>query len=173
MRHNKSQVTSRPIVWLGQSVDTSSLCSSHPELRRAPFLTSLGCAIRRPRLTRTHFNKCLRAKLGVSGPLMLDSGGFALSKQTHPGWDVHLVGALIENVDADVFCQFFDHPPCLGDCARVRRKKIVTSMGNFQILHERFPEKIINASRSWKKPVRRWIYRSNFLHDIHPRSGLV
>src|SRR4051794_22276419 len=93
----------RPIVWLGQSVDTSSLCSSYPELQDGNFLTSLGCAIRRPSLLKTHFNGSLRRKLGLTGPLMLDSGGFALLNNPHARWTAATVARLIEEVSADVY----------------------------------------------------------------------
>jgi queuine/archaeosine tRNA-ribosyltransferase len=131
-----------PFVWLGQSVDTSSLCSRFDELRRAPFLTSLGCAIRRPSLGRTHFHSGLRATLGVSGPLMLDSGGFALSTKPTSTWTVDFVGDFIEKIDADIFVTL-DFPPGLRDPASERRKKICLSLRNYEILRRRCLNKTI------------------------------
>jgi queuine/archaeosine tRNA-ribosyltransferase len=134
--------STRPMVWLGQSTDTSSLCSAYAELKGAPFLTSLGCAIRRPSLERTHFNGQLRAMLGVRGPIMLDSGGFALSRNHAPEWTVRRVGNFIEKVDADIFVTL-DHPPRLRDTASDRRSKIGRSMRNYRSLSDRFPDKVI------------------------------
>src|SRR3954471_12160417 len=112
----------RPVVWLGQSVDTSSLCSSYPELQDGNFLTSLGCAIRRPSLVKTHFNGSLRGKLGVTGPLMLDSGGFALLKNSHAKWTVATVAKLIEAVSAEIYVSL-DFPPVASDTGDERRRK--------------------------------------------------
>jgi hypothetical protein len=123
----------RPIVWLGQSVDTSSLCSSYPELQDGNFLTSLGCAIRRPSLLKTHFNGSLRRKLGVTGPLMLDSGGFALLNNPHARWTASTVATLIEAVSADVYVSL-DFPPVASDTTDDRRSKIARSFQNYRSL---------------------------------------
>jgi queuine/archaeosine tRNA-ribosyltransferase len=145
MRHTKNGNTAKknaPMVWLGQSVDTSSLCASHPELRRVRFLTSLGCAIRRPSLRDTHFNSGLREKLGVTGPLMIDSGGFALLMNPRARWTVRSVGDLMARIDAQIFVSL-DHPPHRTDTVEARINKIVLSSRNFRILTDRFPEKTI------------------------------
>jgi queuine/archaeosine tRNA-ribosyltransferase len=143
MSHCDTKVNGEePTVWLGQSVDTSSICASHPELSRAHFLTSFGCSIRRPSLLKTHFNCGLRNKLGVSGPLMIDSGGFALMKNPNPRWTVYNVAKLIGQVEAEIFVSL-DLPPSNSDSARVRRSKIFRSFHNFCYLSSRFPHKII------------------------------
>jgi len=129
-------------IWLGQSVDTSSLCSQYRELSNANFLTSVGCAIRRPSLVGTHFNSAIKKKLGLTGPLMLDSGGFALSKGPRVEWTVRRVGDLIEQTDADIFVSL-DSPPSPQDKAADRKAKIIWSMGNFTTLQNRFPDKLI------------------------------
>lgn len=131
-----------PTVWLGQSVDTSSICSTHPELNQRPFLTSLGCAIRRPSLRRSHFDGQLKNKLGIKGPLMLDSGGFALLMNPNARWTVREVSKAIERTDADIFVNL-DFPPTIEDTAEDRRKKIIKSTNNFKTLSERFPSKTI------------------------------
>ena len=113
-----------PVVWLGQSADTSSLCAGHAELSRLPFLTSLGCAIRRPSLSRTHFNENLRTVLGLTGPLMLDSGGFALSKKPDKKWTTHKVANFIRKIDADIFVTL-DFPPRLKILQRTEGKKLL------------------------------------------------
>lgn len=131
-----------PRIWLGQSVDTSSICARHPELRKASFLTSLGCSIRRPNLRVTHFNSELREKLGISGPLMINSGGFALMNCPNTNWTVRNVGDLIEKIEADVFVSL-DLPPHVQDDNTIRRRKIRASSKNFGLLTERFPGKTI------------------------------
>lgn len=142
MTKTQDIVKSGPVVWLGQSVDSSNICSCYPELSRAPFLTSLGCAIRRPSLRETHFNSTLREKLQVTGPLMIDSGGFVLSTKPNAGWTVRTVAKSIAKIEADIFVTL-DYPPHLTDKARKRREKIVSSINNFEFLSERFPDKVI------------------------------
>jgi queuine/archaeosine tRNA-ribosyltransferase len=132
----------RPVIWLGQSVDTSSICSQYPQLRKSHFLTSLGCAIRRPSLRRSHFNVSLRAKLGVTGPLMVDSGGFALLMNPTAKWSARNVSDLISRIDADVFVSL-DLPPLKSDTAADHRKKIFRSHRNYQFLSMAFPDKVI------------------------------
>jgi queuine/archaeosine tRNA-ribosyltransferase len=133
---------SMPTVWLGQSVDTSSICSKYSELNNIPFLTSLGCAIRRPSLKKSHFHSELRSKLGITGPLMVDSGGFALMMNPRSRWSIRDVSALINRIDAEIFVSL-DHPPSRRDTSAQRQRKIKLSSRNFRILAERFPSKII------------------------------
>jgi queuine/archaeosine tRNA-ribosyltransferase len=146
MKKGKSQnlasTKTRPHIWLGQSADTSSICSSYDELRTAAFLTSLGCVMRRPGLRGSHFNSTLRDKLGLAGPLMIDSGGFALMKAPSTKWSVTIVGNFIESIDAEVFVSL-DLPPTAGDDQDVRRRKIRASIRNFRYLLDRFPTKTI------------------------------
>lgn len=129
-------------VWLGQSVDTSSICAGYDELNSLPFLTSLGCAIRRPSLRRTHLNADLRTKLGLTGPLMIDSGGFALSMDPSARWSIRHVSSAIQEIQADIFVTL-DLPPHRTDGTRDRMRKIRKSVMNYELLSERFPEKII------------------------------
>lgn len=129
-------------VWLGQSVDTSSICSGYEELNSLPFLTSLGCAIRRPSLRKTHLNADLRTKLGLNGPLMVDSGGFALSINPSASWSLRHVSEAIQEIRADIFVTL-DIPPHRTDTSRDRMRKIRKSVSNYELLSERFPEKVI------------------------------
>jgi tRNA-guanine family transglycosylase len=131
-----------PILWLGQSADTSSICSEYPELRCAPFLTSLGCTIRRPSLDVSHFHAGLKVKLGITGPLMVDSGGFVLSRTSAPHWTIDRVARFIERIDADIFVSL-DHPPSANDTSNSRKRKIADSMRNFRKLARDLPHKIV------------------------------
>ena len=131
-----------PVAWLGQSADTSCICSTHHELNRTPFLTSLGCAIRKPSLIKTHFNSDLRAKLGVRGPLMVDSGGFALVANPRARWMLRDVEKIIRAVEADIFVSL-DFPPTTRDTSSERRTKIIRSVESFYALSSRIDNKII------------------------------
>jgi queuine/archaeosine tRNA-ribosyltransferase len=138
----RQQQRDQPVIWLGQSVDTSSICAAHCQLNRMPFLTSLGCAIRKPSLKHTHFTRDLKAKLGITGPLMVDSGGFALMRNPRAKWTIRDVSKFVSNIDAEVFVSL-DHPPGKRDTASERRWKIELSTRNFKLLSERFPNKTI------------------------------
>jgi hypothetical protein len=141
MRERKITL-SPPIVWLGQSVDTSAICAHHSALANLPFLTSLGCAIRKPSLKSTHFRPELKDKLGISGPLMVDSGGYALSVSPNSRWTWKEVAQQISKIDAEIFVSL-DHPPHFKDSEKSRRKKIAASMENFGRLSEEFKAKVI------------------------------
>jgi len=132
----------RPMIWLGQSADTSSLCAAHDELNQMPFLTSLGCAIRKPSLRNTHFTSDLKKKLGISGPLMVDSGGFALMANPKAQWALRDVARFIETLNAEIFVSL-DHPPGNGDSKKERQAKIRRSVKNFRILSEKFLSKMV------------------------------
>jgi queuine/archaeosine tRNA-ribosyltransferase len=131
-----------PVVWLGQSVDTSSICAGHPDLNSVPFLTSLGCAIRRPALRKTHLNSQLKTKLGIKGPVMVDSGGFALTLNPSARWTVCHVEAAISEIGGDIFVTL-DYPPRYDDSRHDRMRKIERGVKNFRVLTEVFPDKII------------------------------
>lgn len=132
----------KTVAWLGQSVNTSSICAHHPELNISPFLTSLGCAIRRPSLKRTHLNSGLRVKLGISGPLMIDSGGFALMRSPDSKWSLREVADLMGTIEADIFVSL-DYPPHKSDSKQDRLEKISKSFQNFKKLSDRFPNKTV------------------------------
>jgi hypothetical protein len=88
------------------------------------------------------FDGKLRDKLGITGPLMIDSGGFALLMNPRAKWTVGTVGDLIAKIDGQIFVNL-DLPPHTEDNAESRRRKIRRSNTNFDILSARFPEKTI------------------------------
>jgi queuine/archaeosine tRNA-ribosyltransferase len=98
--------------------------------------------MRRPSLRGSHFNLSLRDKLGLAGPLMIDSGGFALMKVPSAKWSATIVGNFIESIDAEIFVSL-DLPPSTGDDQHERQRKIRASTRNFRYLTDRFPTKTI------------------------------
>jgi tRNA-guanine family transglycosylase len=126
-----------PIVWLGQSVDTSALVARVPAMQRWPVLTSLGDAMRRRRYLRSHFNGELRSNLGLRGPLMLDSGGFALMKRQAEDWSVRRIAEIYRCVDADVLVSL-DHPVSNSDSPACGRRKRRLTIENFSRLYDEF-----------------------------------
>jgi len=90
----------------------------------------------------THFGEDLRKKLGVTGPIMIDSGGFVLMKNPSATWSLKTVAEFIAKIDADVFVSL-DLPPSIGDTGPDRLLKIRRSNRNFKILSEQFPGKSV------------------------------
>jgi tRNA-guanine family transglycosylase len=131
-----------PMMWIGQSVDTSILHITAPEFRGSPVLTSLGCAIRRPSLLPRRFSPHLKATLNVGGPLMLDSGGFAMMKNKAQNWSAEDVSAVYDRVDADILVSL-DVPPGLNDRPNVRADKLERTLSNLAILASRFGSRLM------------------------------
>src|ERR1700744_3371594 len=75
-------------IWLGQSVDTSTLHTSYSDYSRVPILTSVGCAMRRPSANKPKFDQNLRELVGARSRLMVDSGGFVLMGKDVAHWSV-------------------------------------------------------------------------------------
>jgi tRNA-guanine family transglycosylase len=131
-----------PMMWIGQSVDTSILHVTVPEFRDLPVLTSLGCAIRRPSLLARRFGPNLKATLNVSGPLMLDSGGFSMMKNKASNWSAEDVSAVYHRVDADIVVSL-DIPPGLNDRRSARAVKLDRTLNNLAILAPRFGPRLM------------------------------
>jgi queuine/archaeosine tRNA-ribosyltransferase len=93
-------------------------------------------------LKETHFNSGLKEKLGISGPLMVDSGGFALMMNPGSRWTIRDVSQFVDKIDGDIFVSL-DHPPARQDQSNERLRKIALSAHNYRILYESFVSKII------------------------------
>jgi len=172
-------------MWIGQSVDTSVLTARVPEFRGWPMLTSLGCAIRKPRLIETRFQADLKSRLGITGPLMLDSGGFVLMKRHVRSWGVRKVAAVYEAVEADVLVSL-DHPPALGDTLSERRAKyrrtfldldfLLLRCGGrlMPVVHGRTPEEVESNCRAIRMRIGapRWVGLGGLV-PLLQRSGNV
>jgi tRNA-guanine family transglycosylase len=130
------------MMWLGQSVDTSVIHSSVPEYKSLPVLTSLGCAIRRPALLTSRFGPNLKSTVQAGGPLMLDSGGFALMKNETHDWTAQHVSDVYDRVDADIVASL-DVPPGLADERRARARKLRRTLDNLAILAPRFGARLM------------------------------
>lgn len=131
----------KPVVWAGQSVDTSKILSRYPDFRNQPLLTSVGCAIRRPSLIKNHFHAGLREKLCTKGPIMVDSGGFVLMTQD-VNWGVSELSSIFKNTDADLFISL-DLPPLPSDSKSTIKKKWKTTVRNYDYLTSQFGEQIV------------------------------
>lgn len=120
-------------LWLGQSARTTVVTRAYPALAAARWMASLGDAIHRPRMLETVFGPQLKARLAITGPLMLDSGGFTLMMRKG---DLSLAQVLraFGSVDADVLVSL-DYPPLETDPVDVRQAKYANTLANFVALH--------------------------------------
>jgi tRNA-guanine family transglycosylase len=120
------------MVWLGQSARTTVVTRAYPELRQERWMASLGDAIHRPRMLQTVFTAGLKEKLFVTGPLMLDSGGFTMMMR-HACLTVVDVLSVFRATSADVVVSL-DHPPLASDAAEVRLRKYQQTLENLKYL---------------------------------------
>jgi len=137
-----TKMIKKPTVWLGQSADTSAICRDYSALRVRPFLTSLGCAIRKPNLLKSHFHNDYKTKLAFDGPVMVDSGGFVMTSTESRSWNTKRLAKCIEKMEADVFVSL-DLPPGPKDSRSDRLEKIKLSVRNYAALTSKFPNKNI------------------------------
>lgn len=117
----------RPTVWLGHSVRTTMLTACHERLAAAPHMVSLGDAVHRPNLLDRVFAEPLKPRLGLKGPLMLDSGGFTLLGRGGL-LNATKLGRIYADTDAD-FVISLDAPTFRGErrAERMRKHQITRS----------------------------------------------
>ena len=84
-------------------------------------MASLGDAIHRPRMLGTVFGPTLKQRLNVTGPLILNSGGFTFMMR-NGRLPLAAVARAFSDVDADVVISL-DYPPLASDTVEVRRAK--------------------------------------------------
>lgn len=120
-------------LWLGQSARTTVVTRAYPELATARWMASLGDAIHRPRMLDTAFGPQLKARLAITGPLMLDSGGFTLMMRQGE-LSLAQVARAFAAADADVVISL-DYPPLDSDPEDVRREKYARTLTNYVALH--------------------------------------
>jgi tRNA-guanine family transglycosylase len=120
-------------LWLGQSARTTVVTRAYPQLASARWMASLGDAIHRPRMLETVFGRQLKTRLAITGPLMLDSGGFTMMMREG---DLSLaqVARAFGAADADVLVSL-DYPPLGTDPVEVRQAKYANTLANFTALH--------------------------------------
>lgn len=121
------------LVWLGQSARTTVVTHTYPELASARWMASLGDAIHRPRMLDTVFGPDLKTRLAITGPLMLDSGGFTMMMRKGRLGLAEVVKAFGQ-VAADVVISL-DYPPLDSDLPEERRAKYGRTLDNFTLLH--------------------------------------
>ena len=121
------------LVWLGQSARTTLVTRAYPELASARWMASLGDAIHRPRMLDTVFGPELKTRLAITGPLMLDSGGFTMMMRDGRLGLSEVVKAFGQ-VAADVVISL-DYPPLGSDSSEERQAKYVRTLANFTVLH--------------------------------------
>ena len=134
--------THRRTIWLGQSVDTSTIHDGYRDFDRLPILTSVGCAIRRPIAVSKKLKDNLRNRIGAKDRLMVDSGGFVLMHKSNAAWNVNRVARLYEQIDADHLVSL-DVPPSSSDSSTTRRRKYTKTFANLERLAGQFGERVV------------------------------
>jgi queuine/archaeosine tRNA-ribosyltransferase len=120
------------MVWLGQSTRTTVVTKVYPELAGERWLASLGDVVHRPRLAETVFRRSLKERLRVTGPVMLDSGGFTM--MTRAGaLGLYDVMSIYKETSADLLISL-DQPPIDTDEPEARRKKYDINYRNYAAL---------------------------------------
>lgn len=124
-----------PMVWLGQSVRTTVITKRYPSFSQACWMVSLGDAVHRPRLADTVFRSGIRKRIGVHGPIMLDSGGFTMmmKKQSLP---IDQIADIYLEAEAEL-CITLDIPPANDDSAKARSRKYKVTLENLARLIDR------------------------------------
>ncbi len=121
-----------PMVWLGQSVRTTVVTRRYPEFAQESWMVSLGDAVHRPRLIDKVFKADIRERIGVKGPLMLDSGGFTMMMNNRS-----LRVQDIANIYGDAkveLCITLDIPPLKTDTRQKRSSKYRRTLDNLALL---------------------------------------
>lgn len=145
-----------PTIWLGQNLRNRVLFASDAELSGAPVLISFGDAIQRSSYKQRFFNKRLRETLGITGPIMVDSGGFALLDRPHLTCALADLRAIYDEVPADIVVSL-DHPPTTHANKEQRARLRKRTLRNYQHLREiAMPERLMPVvhGHSWDELLR-------------------
>ena len=97
-------------------------------------MVSLGDAVHRPRLIENVFRSDIRGRIGVEGPLMLDSGGFTMMMNDR-SLKLPEIAAIYCDTQAEL-CITLDVPPIASDSARKRSGKYRRTRNNLSALIE-------------------------------------
>jgi tRNA-guanine family transglycosylase len=84
-------------------------------------------------MLKTVFTAGLKDRLRITGPLMLDSGGFTMMMQRHGRLTVADVLSIFRTAAADVVVSL-DHPPLASDVPEVRQSKYARTLENLRYL---------------------------------------
>lgn len=117
-----NQVLRTPMLWLCQNLRNQVLPAQHDALKRAPVLVSLGDAFLRPSYKDRFFTERLREILGMQGPIMVDSGGFALMGRREQRWSMKEIERIYSQLPADILVSL-DYPPSPND-NQITRKRL-------------------------------------------------
>lgn len=130
-----------PRLWLGQPTDTRVLTTCDPNMASWPSLLSLGDVIRRPRAQQI-FQGAVGPRLGLNGPILIDSGGFTLSQRGAVDWTPEKVRGIYDKLQADLFVSL-DYPPKRADNSEDRLRKILAGAEAYRVLADSSQGKLI------------------------------
>jgi tRNA-guanine family transglycosylase len=127
-----------PMLWLCHNLRNQVLLAGCEELRRAPVLVSLGDAFLRPSYKDRFFTERLRETLGLQGPIMVDSGGFALMGRRELQWSMKEIKRIYCQLPAEILVSL-DHPPSPNDDKVTRRRLRRKTAENLKVMRDFVP----------------------------------
>jgi|SRR5271157_1432387 len=127
-----------PIIWLGQNLRNRVLLAEHDELKSSPILVSMGDAFLRPSYKDRFFTEHLRESLGMTGPLMVDSGGYALLARRSLRCSIKELERIYLKLPADILVSL-DCPPSPSDDQVKRSTLRRRTLRNLEILSHIIP----------------------------------
>jgi queuine/archaeosine tRNA-ribosyltransferase len=133
-----NQVLRTPMLWLCHNLRNQVLLAQHEGLRRAPVLVSLGDAFLRPSYKDRFFTERLRETLGMQGPIMVDSGGFALMGRRELQWSMKEIERIYSQLSADILVSL-DHPPSPNDDQITRKRLRQKTLRNLKRMRDFVP----------------------------------
>jgi queuine/archaeosine tRNA-ribosyltransferase len=104
-------------------------------LNDIPLMISVVDLTTRPNLRRAIGQEGIKAFLGVSSPVMIDSGGFSFMTGRYAPITVDELVAIYRTLGADVYAAL-DVPPAAGDDASQRRRKWQRTLANLDRMLE-------------------------------------
>src|SRR5713226_7205730 len=112
-------------------------------LRNVPLMISAVDLVTRPRLRHAIGRVGIRAYLDVSGPIMIDSGGYSIMSGRCKTVAVDDVISIYHDLDADMYAAL-DVPPGPNDRATLRKQKWRATLTNLDHMLEQFgPERLM------------------------------
>lgn len=127
-----------PMVWLVQNLRNRVLLAQYNALKTAPILISLGDCLSRPSYRDRFFTSQLRERLGMQGPVMVDSGGYALMSQRSSQLSLKEIERIYSRLTADILVSL-DYPPVPEDDRVTRRRLRVRTLRNLKRLRDVVP----------------------------------
>jgi queuine/archaeosine tRNA-ribosyltransferase len=108
-------------------------------LQDVPLMVSAADIAVRPYLRRAMRTIGIKAHLGTSGPILVDSGGYSLMTAAHAPFKIYDLIELYRYLEADAYA-VLDLPPSPGDSRKMRSRKWRATLSNLDLMLKELPE---------------------------------